>query len=61
MTGNSGIAYLKNGFGIDKFIIGIEVCYKKRNPQIHLSFKYFIQNYFFHDNPTAGVPTHGKH
>jgi len=26
----SGIAYLKKkGIGIDKFVIGIEVCYKK--------------------------------
>ena len=24
-----GIAYIKNGIGIDKFGIGIEVCYQK--------------------------------
>ena len=38
--------------GIDKFEIGIEVCYKKLNPQINLSSNFLIQKYFFHDIPT---------
>ena len=42
--------------GIDKFVIGIEVCYKFFfNPQINLSFHFFIQNYFFYDNPTWNI------
>jgi len=38
---------------IDKFGIGIEVCYKnKLNPQINLPFNFLIQKYFFiHNNP----------
>jgi len=37
-------------FGIDKF--GIEVYYKKLNPQINLPFNFLIKKYIFHDNPT---------
>ena len=42
---NSGIGvdYFFNG--IDKF--GIEVCYKKLNPQINLPFYFLIQKYSF--------------
>ena len=32
-------------FGIDKFRIGIEVCYKKLNPQINIPFNFLIQKY----------------
>jgi len=35
--------------------IGIEVCYKKLIPQINLPFNFFIQKYFFHDNPTWNI------
>jgi len=40
---------------IDKFLIGIEVSYNKLNPHINLPFNYFIQKYFFHDNPTWNI------
>ena len=57
LMGNSnfriGTAYLKNGIRIDKF--GIEVCYKKLNPQINLTFNFLVQKYFFHDNPTWNI------
>ena len=36
--------------GIDKFGIGIEVCYKKFNSQINLPFNILIKEYVFHDN-----------
>jgi len=51
-----GIAHLeeeKNGIRIDKF--GIDVCYKKFNPQNNLPFNFLIQKYFFHDNPTWNI------
>ena len=40
---------------LDKFGIGIEVCYKRVNPQINLPFNFLIQKYFFHDNPTWNI------
>ena len=35
-------------------LINLELEFAKRkfNPQINLPFNYFIQKYFFHDNPT---------
>jgi len=45
--------FKKNGIGIDKFGIGIEVSYQnKLNPQINLLVNFLIQKYFFHDDPT---------
>jgi len=41
--------------GIDKFRIGIEVCYKKLNPQINLAFNFLIKKYFFHNNLTCNI------
>jgi len=52
---NSGIAYFKNGSGTEIDKIGIEVCYKKFNPQINLPFSFLIQKYFFHDNPIWNI------
>ena len=52
---NSRIDYLKKGIGIDKFWIGIEVSYKKLNPQINLPVKFLIQNVFFSDNPAWNI------
>jgi len=51
------IAYLlkKNGIGIDKFGIGIEVCYKRNNPQINLPFNFSIQKYFFRGSPSWNI------
>jgi len=39
--------------GIDQF--GIELCYKKLNPQINLPFNFLIQKYSFHHNPTWNI------
>jgi len=42
---------IKKGIGIDKSGIGIEVSFKKLNPQIILSFSFLIQNYLFNGPP----------
>jgi len=47
--------WLFNRIEIDKFWIGIEVSCKNIYPQINLPFKFFIQNYFFRDNPTWNI------
>ena len=45
-----------NGIGIDKFLIGIEVSYNNKiHQQINLALIFFIQKYFFHDNPTWNI------
>jgi len=50
-----GIDYFKKVIGIGKFWIGIEVSYKTFNWQINLPFNFFIQKYFFHNNPTWNI------
>ena len=51
-----GSYYLKTkGIGIEKFWIGIEVSYKKYNPEINLPFNFLIQKYFLHDNTTRNI------
>ena len=56
-----GIDYFKNGIGIDKFWIGIEVCYKKLIPQINLPFNSEIfliwQSYLEYKLLSVGIPS----
>jgi len=52
VNSNFVIDYFKK-IGIDKF--GIEVSYKKFNPQSNLPFHFLIKKYFFCDNPTWNI------
>jgi len=53
---NSGIDYLKK-MELDLINFELELKFPPKiiNPQINLPFKFLIQKYFFHDNPTWNI------